>query len=80
MSEKVKLSSNDRRVLAEIEATCGEYDGYVAHGAANWTAVRRLQKLGLVSYDEMGECQSCHEPHDAWIIVPVDGWKDRVEP
>jgi hypothetical protein len=52
----VKLSNNDQRVLREIERACQEYDGFMPHGSADWTAIRRLLKAGLIEDSGWSEC------------------------
>ena len=64
------LSDNDRRVLVAIERACREWDGYIPHGAADWTAIRRLLAERLVEpTNDFGDCQTCPEPHEGEIFV-----------
>jgi len=65
----VKLTENDLRVLNAIDRACGEWDGYIPHGAADWTAIRRLEAEVLVEcMNEYGTCQTCREPHEAMMF------------
>lgn len=59
---EVKLTDNDRRVLRSIKRACEQYDGYVPHGAADWTAIRRLSVAGLVECAGYGVCCDCDHP------------------
>lgn len=73
------LTNNDRRVLREIEAAQGVADGYAAHGAAAWTAIRRLLSAGLIVYAGDGECGECDwcagrpDPHEGPIYRLAPG-------
>jgi hypothetical protein len=63
------LTTNDRRVLAAIERSCVEYDGFGPHGSADWTAIRRLAARWLVDTIGHGACQTCRESHEGLIYV-----------
>lgn len=60
-----KLTDNDLRVLRAVERACGEYDGFAPHGAADWTAIRRLLTRELITGGSgHATCQDCTEPHE----------------
>jgi hypothetical protein len=65
----VTLTANDVRVLDATERAQGEYDGWVPHGAADWTAIRRLLRAGLVTCLGNGVCQDCPDAHDGLIYA-----------
>lgn len=58
------LTNNDRRVLASVEIACSKWDGYAPHGAADWMAIYRLVRAGLVECIGVGICHGCDSaPH-----------------
>lgn len=67
------LSDNDRRVLENVRGVPDRWDGYIPHGAANWTAIRRLERAGLIECVGIGGCETCegNEPHEGPIFVEV---------
>jgi hypothetical protein len=64
------LSANDVRVLDAVERAQSEFDGFAPHGAADWTALRRLLAAGLVECVGDGLCQTCPDgAHDTLIYA-----------
>ena len=60
------LSGNDLRVLRAVEYACGEWDGFIPHGASDWMAIRRLEQESLVEQcDDYGSCQTCGREHES---------------
>ena len=60
------MTSNDLRVLRAVEDACKKFDGFIPHGAADWTGVKRLEKEVMVECcNEYGACQTCSAQHEA---------------
>lgn len=71
------MTKNDQRVLREIRQAVQDWDGYGPHGAADWTAVRRLLAAGLIRSEGVAECQSCPEPHEGeYFVLTVAGCRE----
>jgi hypothetical protein len=66
------LTANDLRVVDAVSWAEEQWDGYCPHGARDWIAIRRLEKLGKVKSTGSGECQTCPAPHDCQIFVLTD--------
>lgn len=61
----VKLTANDKRVLLAAEKACETWDGFMPHGIADWTAIRRLQEHVFVEQsEEYHDCQTCPVSHE----------------
>jgi hypothetical protein len=56
---RVAFSKNDLRVIEGVRTASMEWDGYCPHGQRDWTAIRRLEKAGVVESIGCGVCQSC---------------------
>lgn len=63
------LTPNDRRVLDAIDVACGEYDGFMPHGARDWVAIRRLERAGMVESTDFATCCTCAEGHEGWAYT-----------
>lgn len=57
----MKLTANDERVLAALDDACTRFDGFMPHGAADWTAIKRLERAGLIRHIGFARCQDCEE-------------------
>lgn len=60
----MNLTPNDMRVLRSAINLVDDhgFDGFGPHGAADWTAIRRLEKARLVKCDGYGVCEDCDNP------------------
>jgi hypothetical protein len=76
----MNVTPNDRRVLEAIEMVCGEWYGFAPHGTSDWTAIRRLERAGLVVGEGFGECQGCRLSHEAEIFVLTESGKLVLHP
>ena len=77
----MKLSTNDRRVLLCARKVSDEFDGLAPHGSADWTAIRRLEKLEFVVFVGTGACaDGCDiEDHEGPIYAITLGGLAALE-
>lgn len=81
----MKLTTNDMRVLRAMRQVLspslggnGDFDGFMPHGSADWTATRRLLKGQYVErLNEYANCQTCSDPHEGEAFK-LTHWALRV--
>jgi len=75
--ESARLTANDMRVLREMEHVLlpslggnGDCDGFMPHGARDWTAIRRLWSEQRVEpINDFATCQMCRYLHEGQAFV-----------
>lgn len=60
----MRPTKNDLRVMRIAIKLVDDngFDGFGPHGAADWTAIRRLEKAGFVKFEGHGVCEDCDNP------------------
>ena len=61
MTAAQELSANDKRILDAVDEVCTRLDGFIPHGIADWTGVRRLVKAGVIDTIGFARCENCEE-------------------
>ncbi len=72
------LSTNDLKTVASIVSVTREHDAYCPHGIADWTAIRRLEAMGLIKYEGIALCVDCDcaSSHDSRSYTLTDAGRN----